>query len=160
MPAWSEDYGGPLRADQIRYIAAFVMNWESTAPERGQAPVLAGPAVGTDITQELPAGDVAKGQSLATSQGCVGCHVSGNTGPAWMPTADQPGIGDRAATRISEPDYTGNATTPEQYLLESIVDPQVHIVSGFDAVQMPSTYGQLLTVQDASDLIAYLLTLK
>jgi len=160
MPAWSEAYGGPLRADQIRYIAAYVMNWESTAPERGQAPVLAGPAVGTDIMQELPAGDAAKGQSLATSQGCVGCHVAGNTGPAWMPTADQPGIGDRAATRFSEPDYTGNATTPEQYLLESIVEPQIHIVTGFDTVQMPATYGQLLTAQDASDLIAYLLTLK
>jgi mono/diheme cytochrome c family protein len=160
MPAWSDHYGGPLREDQIRYIAAFVMNWESTAPDRAQAPVLAGPPVGTDIAQQLPAGDAAKGEALATSQGCVGCHVASTTGPAWLPTPDQPGIGARAETRPNEPDYTGAATTPEQYLLESIVQPQVHIVPGFETIQMPNTYGQTLTAQDAADLIAYLLTLK
>jgi mono/diheme cytochrome c family protein len=160
MPAWSDDFGGPLRADQIRYIAAFIMNWESTAPDRQQAPILAGPPVGTDIAQELPAGVAANGQALATSQGCVGCHVAGNTGPAWLPTADQPGIGARAATRLTQSDYAGQASTPEQYLLESIVNPSVYLVPGFDVVAMPATYAQTLTAQDAADLIAYLLTLK
>jgi hypothetical protein len=61
---------------------------------------------------------------------------------------------------LTEPDYTGAATTPEQYLLESIVQPQVHIVTGFETIQMPANYGQTLTAQDAADLIAYLLTLK
>lgn len=160
MPAWSEDYGGPLRQDQIRYIATFIMNWESTAPDRASAPQLEGPPVGTDIAQELPAGDPVKGQALATSQGCVGCHVSTTTGPAWAATADQPGIGARAETRFSEPGYTGAATSAQQYLLESIVNPSVHIIPGFEAVQMPATYGQTMTAQDAADLIAYLLTLK
>jgi mono/diheme cytochrome c family protein len=160
MPSWSDKFGGPLREDQIRYIAAFIMNWQSTAPDRQQAPVLAGPPVGTDIAQPLPAGDAAKGQALATSQGCVGCHVAGNTGPAWVATADQPGIGARAATRITQDDYSGKATTPEQYLLESIVDPAAYKVPAFDLVQMPATYGQAMTAQDAADLIAYLLTLK
>src|SRR5690349_8090156 len=27
MPTWSQDYGGPLRNDQIQYIVAFIMNW-------------------------------------------------------------------------------------------------------------------------------------
>ena len=26
MPTWSQDYGGPLRNDQIQYIVAYVMN--------------------------------------------------------------------------------------------------------------------------------------
>jgi mono/diheme cytochrome c family protein len=160
MPAWSDKYGGPLREDQIRYIAAFIMNWESTAPDRQQAPVLAGPAVGTDIAQELPAGDVTKGEALATSQGCVGCHVANPTGPAWLPTADQPGIGDRAATRFTESGYAGSATSPEQYLLESIVNPTAFLIPGYELVQMPTTYGQTMTVQDAADLIAYILTIK
>ncbi len=160
MPAWSDHFGGPLREDQIRYIAAFVMNWESTAPDRQQAPVLAGPPVGTDITQELPEGVASTGEALASSQGCVGCHVAGNTGPAWLPTADQPGISDRAGTRYTQSDYTGQATTPEQYLLESIVNPPAYLVPGFDLVAMPGTYGQSLTAQDAADLIAYMLTLK
>ena len=160
MPAWADTYGGPLRPDQIRNIASFVMNWEATAPDRGQAPVLAGPPVGTDITIQLPEGDPAKGQALATAQGCVGCHVSTNTGPAWAASPNAPGIGDRAATRYSEADYTGKATSAEQYLLESIVQPSVFAVQGYPENLMPGNYGQALTAQDAADLIAYLLTIK
>lgn len=159
MPAWSEDFGGPLREDQIRNIAAFVMNWESTAPDRQAATEPAGPAVGTDINIELPQGDAANGEVLATSQGCVGCHVSTQTGPAWEASGDQPGIGDRAATRFTQEDYTGSAETPEGYLLESIVDPNVYLVEGFQPV-MPANYGESLTSQQAADLIAYMLTLK
>lgn len=160
MPAWSEQYGGPLRVDQVRNIAAFIMNWESTAPDRGAAVPMAGPPVGTDITVELPEGNPANGETLATSQGCTGCHVLTATGPAWAASATEPGIGDRAAQRLTEADYSGNAETPEQYLLESIVAPGAFIVPGFDTVQMPATYGQTLTAQDAADLIAYMLTIK
>jgi mono/diheme cytochrome c family protein len=159
MPAWSEDYGGPLREDQIRYIAAFIMNWEATAPDRMTQP-LAGPPVGIDIKQTLPEGDAVKGEALATSMGCVGCHISTNTGPAWLPTADQPGIGTRAAEDIYEEGYAGDATNAQEYLLESIVNPAVFIVAGFEAVAMPPTFGQTLTAQDAADLIAYLLTIQ
>jgi mono/diheme cytochrome c family protein len=159
MPAWADRYGGPLRDDQIRDIAAFIMNWEATAPVREISPTLAGPAVGTDILQELPAGDATAGEALATSKGCVGCHISTNTGPAWLASAGQPGIGDRAATRFSEADYTGKATTAEQYLLESIVNPTAFVVSGFQPL-MPANYGQTLTAQETADLITYLLSIK
>jgi mono/diheme cytochrome c family protein len=159
MPAWSDRYGGPLRDDQIRDIATYIMNWEATAPVREITPTLAGPAVGTDILQELPAGDATSGEALATSQGCVGCHVSTNTGPAWFPGGGEAGIGDRAAARITEAGYTGQATTAEQYLLESIVNPTAFLVAGFQPL-MPANYGQTLTAQQTADLIAYMLTIK
>jgi mono/diheme cytochrome c family protein len=159
MPAWSENYGGPLREDQIRSIATFVMNWQSTAPERQTAATPAGPPVGTDINKQLPAGDATGGQALATSQGCVGCHVSTTTGPAWMASGDQPGIGSRAAERLTQPDYTGEAASPEQYLFEAIVAPDVHLVEGYQPL-MPKNYGEILTDQNLADLIAYLLTLE
>ncbi|OGO42651.1 MAG: hypothetical protein A2W36_05195 [Chloroflexi bacterium RBG_16_58_14] len=159
MPSWSERFGGPLRDDQIRDLATFIMNWESTAPDRETAPALTGPAVGTDITQELPPGEVANGEALATSKGCAGCHVTTNNGPAWASSAGQPGIGDRAATRIAQDDYAGSATTAEQYLLESIVLPGAHLVPGFQ-IQMPANFGQSLTAQETADLIAYMLTVK
>jgi len=47
MPAWSEEFAGPLREDQIRSIATFVLNWEPTAPDRSVAPVAPGPGFGT-----------------------------------------------------------------------------------------------------------------
>jgi mono/diheme cytochrome c family protein len=159
MPAWSEHYGGPLRDDQIRSIATYVMNWQSTAPERQAAATPSGPPVGVDIAKQLPAGDATNGQALATTQGCVGCHVSTTTGPAWMASGDLPGIGTRAAERPTQPDYTGNAESPEQYLFESIVAPDVYLVEGYDPL-MPKNYGEQLTDQDTADLIAYMLSLK
>lgn len=160
MPAWSEAYAGPLRQDQIENIATFVMNWESTAPDRQVAQAPEGPVVGTDITQELPAGDPVNGLDVSTSQGCTACHITTATGPAWEPTDSVPGIGDRAATRIEQADYTGSATTAEQYLLESIVQTNVYVVEGFVPNLMPATFGDTLSPQDAADLIAYLLTIK
>ena len=157
MPAWSEHYGGPLRDDQIRTIAAFVMNWEPTAGEVVSQPQLPDEPVGEDISIELPEGDPSRGEALANSEGCVACHVSTPTGPAWAATATEPGIGERAADRIQQADYTGTATTPEQYLFESIVLPNVHVVEGFSPI-MPNTYSQTLTEQDVADMIEYLMT--
>jgi hypothetical protein len=48
--------------------------------------------------------------------------------------------------------------TSEQYLLESIVDPNATLVSGFEANLMPGSFSGRLTPQDAADLIAYMLT--
>ncbi len=159
MPAWSQDFGGPLTQNQIRNIASFIMNWESTAPLREAAGPVEG-SVGTDIIQQLPTGDPVNGEALANSQGCVGCHVSTATGPAWPPSEGQAGIGDRAASRIEQADYTGNASTGEQYLLESIVQPNVFVVEGYPANIMLGNYGETLTPQEAADLIAYMLTIK
>ena len=160
MPAWSEDYAGPLREDQIRNIAAFVVNWEATAPDRSQEQVLEGPPVGADIAVELPEGDPVNGEVLATTKACAGCHVNTTTGPAWLPSGDSPGIGARAESRYTEADYTGNATSPEQYLLESMIQPNVFVVEGYAEGIMPGIYSQTLTAQDAADLIVYMLTIR
>jgi mono/diheme cytochrome c family protein len=158
MPSWSDRFGGPLRDDQIRNIAAFIMNWEATAGEVTTSTVTV-QGVGTDITVKLPAGDAQRGNQLAQSKGCAACHITTAVGPAWAKTGDQPGIGDRAATRIKDPSYTGKATTPEQYLFESIVTPHVYLVPPFGPI-MPDTFGQTLSAQDVADLIAYMLTIK
>ena len=158
MPSFHENFGGPLREDQIRNIAAFVMNWESTA-QVVEVNAPAADAVGTELTIELPEGDAANGESLAVSLGCAACHIQSPTGPAWAASAEQPGIGERAAQRISSSDYTGEADTPEHYLFESIVLPGAYLVPDYQNI-MPSNYATTLGKQDMADLIAYLLTLK
>jgi mono/diheme cytochrome c family protein len=160
MPSFSDQYGGPLREDQIRNIAAYVLNWQETAEMVEAPPTPAGPTVGTDITKELPEGDVAAGEALATSLACTACHIAAPTGPAWLATGDQPGIGTRAESRISEADYTGAATSAAQYLFEAISDPGVYIVANYPAGVMPGNYASTLTEQQMADLIAYLLSLK
>lgn len=160
MPSFSDQYGGPMRPDQIRSIATFILNWEDTAELVSVPTPPTGPTVGTDITKELPEGDPAKGEALATSLACTACHVIAPTGPAWPAKDGEPGIGTRAAERLQDPDYTGEATSAEQYLFEAIANPNVYLVSGFSANVMPGAYANQLTDQDMSDLIAYLMTLK
>jgi cytochrome c len=86
--------------------------------------------------------------------------VNTNTGPAWLPDGTTPGIGARAETRFSQSDYTGNATSAEQYLLESVVQPNVFVVDGYAEGIMPGTYSSTLSAQDAADLIAYMLSIR
>ncbi|HSB91092.1 MAG TPA: c-type cytochrome [Anaerolineales bacterium] len=163
MPTWSSRFGGPLRDDQIDALVAFIMNWQDRAlAEAAATPALPpGSTVGTDITQALPAGNADNGKSLAEGVfGCAACHILSTVGPAWMPAAGTPGIGARAGARIADPSYGGAAKTAEQYLLESIVDPNVYVVSGFTSGVMPGNFADRVTPQDAADLIAYMLTLK
>lgn len=163
MPTWSDRFGGPLRDDQVDALVSFVMNWEDrAAAEATAAPELPpGEAVGTDITQTLPEGDAARGQTLAQGPlGCAACHTLSTLGPAWAGDAASPGIGTRAAARVDEPAYSGTAVNAEQYLLESIVSPNAHVVPGFETVAMPSNFAARLTPQDAADLIVYMLTFE
>lgn len=159
MPTWSQRYGGPLRDDQIEALVAFVMNWEEQALAEAQETPTAPPAetVGTDITVSLPEGDPARGEQLAQSLGCTGCHVLSAVGPPWAGDGGLPPMAERAAQRIAQADYTGQATTPEQYLLESIVLPNAYVVEGYAEGVMPGNYGERLSPQDAADLIAYLM---
>jgi cytochrome c oxidase subunit 2 len=46
---------------------------------------------------------------------------------------------------------------PADYLHQSIMEPSAFVVEGYPDV-MPHTYGETLTDQQISDLIAYLLT--
>jgi mono/diheme cytochrome c family protein len=158
MPAWSENFGGPLRNDQIQTIATFVMNWESTAGDI-TPPVIIGEPAGRDITIELLEGDAQRGELLAATHGCVACHISTTAGPAWEATAQEPGIGERAETRITQPDYTGTAQDGHQYLFESIVLPNIYVVDGYGPI-MPEGYDTTLTQQDVADLIEYMLTFR
>lgn len=163
MPTWSQDFGGPLRDDQINSLVAYIMNWQDQALQEaaGPTPTPMANAMGTDMTVPLPPGDVERGKALTEGAlGCTGCHILAATGPAWLPSGDTPGIGARAETRYTESDYTGHASSAEQYLLESIVTPNAFVVPGFESNIMPNNYGERLTVQDAADIIAYLQSVR
>src|SRR3990170_862199 len=125
MPTWGEEYGGPLRKDQVDSLVAFIMNWAPQYGGAGAAPTPAIEGVGTDITIELPAGDAATGKALAEGKGCTACHVTAAVGPAWLASADPngEGVGARAEKRFTGADYTGKAASAQQYLFESIVLP-------------------------------------
>ena len=156
MPTWSQEFGGPMRPDQVENIVDFIMNWETTALA-ASAPVAPVDAVGTDLNVELPQGDAANGELLFTGQvnakyPCSACHSlqAGQTlvGPSLA------GIATTAAARK-------DGLSAEQYLHESIVLPSAYIVEGaISPSLMPPTFGAQMTKQELADLIAYLMTLK
>lgn len=120
------------------------------------------------LLADLPEGDPANGKLIAEGKGaCAACHIGADPavalqGPPWLAarSPDGKGIADHAQERFLAADYTGRATTPEGYLYESLIAPNVYVVSGFNAGVMPQTYNQLLTPQEQADVIAYLLSLR
>ncbi len=100
------------------------------------------------------AGDAAAGKTLfnqsviGVNPGCVTCHSleAGKTvvGPSLA------GVASRAGSTVS-------GLSAEQYLRQSITEPDAYVALGFQKGLMPKPQ---INDQQANDLIAYLLTLK
>jgi hypothetical protein len=75
---------------------------------------------------------VGRGLEVYREQYCGICHQFSvaETGGLFGPTHD--GIGAIADERIQAPGYAGSATTSEEYLRESLLDPKAYIVPGFE----------------------------
>jgi mono/diheme cytochrome c family protein len=174
MPTWSQEFGGPLRDDQIQSITDFILNWGPAYANATAEPTVAVEAVGTDITRALPTGDAAQGEALATTLGCPACHIlasgaASTLGPNWKPAPDNnnQGVATRAEARYTAADYTGQATSGTQYLFESIVNPDAYIVPGNPAYVgadgksiMPHDFGTRMSPEMMANVLAYLETLK
>lgn len=142
MPTWSERFGGPLRDDQIRAVAAFIMNFEQYALGELPTPVPLGPIV----DESTPEG---RGHALFIQAGCVACHtITGVSSATVGPPLD--GLAARAGLQIS-------GLTAEEYIHQSIVDPSAFVVSGYPDGVMPQNFAELLTEEQISDLIAFLM---
>ena len=179
MVSWSQRAGGSLRDDQIGDLVAYILNWDRGSnwtiddfnavaqyaiihdaydPNSGSGTEVAGTNA-EDILANLPAGDATNGEALYTGSiaietggvvGCAGCHTGGAVGP------DTVGTWTRAQSRVTEAEFEGY--TPEQYLIESIVQPNAYIAAGYSSGVMNANYGEQLTVQEIADIIAYLET--
>ena len=88
---------------------------------------------------------------IGASAGCITCHsLDAGTvlvGPSMA------GIGTRAASAVA-------GLSAEDYLKQSITEPNAHLVEGFDPDVMPATWTSELSTEQIDQLIAYLLTLK
>lgn len=90
--------------------------------------------------------------------GCISCHSLEEgrilVGPSHASVAS------RAAEAVRSEDYHGSATTAAEYLRESIVEPDAHVVAGFQANLMYQDYGEVLTQDQIDNLVAFLMTLE
>lgn len=87
-----------------------------------------------------PSVTVKTGLQLYRQYYCGVCHqlTAAGTKGTFGPSHD--GIGHLAVQRLQAATYRGTATTAAAYLYESLVDPQVYIVPGYELTphRMPS----------------------
>lgn len=91
-----------------------------------------------------------RGEKLVIQNGCLGCHSidgSPGTGPTWL------GLYERQEEMADGSVITAN----DDYIKESILNPQAKIVAGFEGVLMPAYE---FTDEQIADIIAYMKTLK
>jgi hypothetical protein len=116
---------------------------------------------GEDFNIELPEGDPENGEYQFTILGCDGCRVRTPNGLQFISDEALPDIYERGELRMSDPAYTGLATTNEEYVIESILNPRVYLVEGWwDEESMPADYGDRMTVQQLADVLEWMRTFE
>jgi len=70
------------------------------------------------------------------------------------------GIATDGANTVKEAGYKGQAKTAQDWLRESITNPNVDVPEGFQPNVMPQNLKDELSSQEINNLIAYLMTLK
>jgi len=113
-----------------------------------------------DITIALLEGDAERGKKLALKWRCFSCHVTYENAPRFGAEQGLPAILARAEIRITDAAYTGFATTPEEYLIEAIIDPSVYISEGEWEYEMDDKYNEELSEEDLADIIAWILSVE
>jgi nitric oxide reductase subunit C len=134
---------------------------QARTPEAGEAerlPPGARPVTAAD-------NPVALGESLflTVMPACNACHSVAPGVSMAGPTLA--GVGTRALQVIESPDYQGEARDAESFIRESITHPSAHLAPGAmysagGTSFMPNTYGENLTEEQISHLVAYLTSLR
>lgn len=161
MPAWADQFGGPLRPDQVQNVTNFVLNWESE--ELCSQPVVTFPWPETveEFLEGQEAGDPANGEQLFLgTYGCAACH--GNPGDE---AAQPPTVGPSLANIAEEGGTRVEGMSAEQYVYHSILYPNDHIAPDCPTGEctepslMPNTFAATMgnNPQDMADILAYLL---
>ena len=107
--------------------------------------------------QPAATGDPAAGEALfkqATIGSAPSCSVCHSTEPG------QTGVGPSLAGVASRAGQRVPGQSAEDYLRQSILNPNAYIVPGYAPNGMYQDFAKVLTDKQVNDLVAYLLTLK
>lgn len=168
MPTWGSEYGGPMRVDQVVEVTKYVLNWEGsalaqTAEEDPFQPFedVRKPVNEQTIGEAKPAEDAAAvepgvardPETLFTAMACAGCHnlqeeqSQTNRGPVGPHMGN---LAEIAGNRVS-------GQTAEEYVYNSIVEPNAFVVEGYTAGIMPATFVDSMTEEEIRALVDWLL---
>jgi len=111
---------------------------------------------GSEAEAQTVSGDAANGQSLfnefqaAAGFSCANCHLVDSEAMLIGPGLS--GISEHGGDRV-------DGMSAEDYIRQSILEPNAFVVEGYVANLMPQTYGDIFSADEINDLIAYLMTL-
>jgi len=160
-----------LSDDQISAVIAF-LTWISNIDNQNwpPRPILVtaaspqGIVLGTPAPGAASADPVALGEAVfkRSPPACFGCHAlqQGVTlvGPSLA------GLVTRSNALLGSPDYKGPAKTPEEYIRESIVNPNGYLVPGqtfsMGGQSIMPPLASVLKPDEIDQLVAYLATFK
>lgn len=113
-------------------------------------------AVEADAAETIDTARLELGKEVYRQQACGVCHLlaSVETLGTFGPPHDD--LATIAAERIHEERYKGTATTAEEYIRESIVNPQAFFVEGYQITRFPMPVFSNLSEQQV-DALVYLL---
>jgi nitric oxide reductase subunit C len=143
----------------FRFVVALVFCWfvvgvsqETTQETKGaDSEVMVNEQITPDDTM------LQRGLELYLKNACGVCHTYGKAGTRGRFGPPHDGSALIAAARFQDPNYTGKATTAQEYLLESLLEPQVYIVPGYgmSRYKMPA---YINLNQEDIDALVYLLS--
>lgn len=159
MPTWSDQFGGPLRSDQIVDLTQYVLNWETE--ELCSQPLIVYDWQETvdEFKAAFPEGDAARGEELFLSYGCTGCHGNLEDETSALVGPFLGNIAETGAERI-------DGYTAPDYVYESVLDPSAFISPDCPTgpcigppSAMPGNFALRMgeNPQDLADLMTFLL---
>jgi mono/diheme cytochrome c family protein len=129
------------------------------SPTPTSPPATATP-IPTSASIEPAAGSTVDGLQLYQVQNCGNCHQLDASGAQGTVGPTHNGIATTAEARIQAADYTGAATTPAGYIRESIVNPGVYLVAGYDLPRLKMPAYTNLSEAEVEALVQFLLSQK
>lgn len=110
----------------------------------------------TDANPPIDNELLAIGKDVYRQQACGVCHTLAAIGSQGTFGPPQDDLASIAAARIHEERYKGSATTAEEYIRESIVNPQAFMVTGYQITRFPMPIFTNLSEREVEALV-YLL---
>ena len=104
-------------------------------------------------TGSMPQDPVSKGEKIITNSGCTGCHSlegSDGVGPTWKGLFGT----DRKLSDGS------SVLVNEEYLIDSIKNPNAEIVDSYPANVMPQAYADQFSEEEINNIVAFIKSLN